>query len=42
MSDALKLIKRGTDEILTEGDLKKKLESGKQSPIRKTTLCPRS
>jgi hypothetical protein len=29
MSDALKLIKRGSDEILTESDLKKKLDSGK-------------
>ena len=34
MSDALKLIKRGTDEILTEGDLKKKLESGKQLTVK--------
>jgi tyrosyl-tRNA synthetase len=34
MSDALKLIKRGTDEILTEGDLKKKLESSKQLTVK--------
>ena len=34
MSDALKLIKRGTDEILTESDLKKKLDSGKQLIIK--------
>ena len=34
MSEALKLIKRGTDEILTEGDLKKKLESGKQLTVK--------
>ena len=30
MDDALKHIKRGSDEILTEDDLQKKLESGKQ------------
>ena len=30
MKEALALIKRGTDEILTESDLKKKLKSGKQ------------
>ena len=34
MSEALKLIKRGTDEVLTEGDLKKKLESGKQLTVK--------
>ena len=34
MKDALKLIKRGTDEILTEADLKKKFESGKQLVIK--------
>ena len=34
MSDALKLIKRGADEILTESDLKKKLDSGKQLIIK--------
>ena len=34
MNDALKLIKRGTDEILTESDLKKKLDSGKQLIIK--------
>ena len=34
MSEALKLIKRGTDEILTEGDLKKKLQSGKQLTVK--------
>ena len=34
MSDALKLIKRGVDEILTESDLKKKLDSGKQLIIK--------
>ena len=27
MKEALKLINRGTDEILTESDLKKKLDS---------------
>jgi tyrosyl-tRNA synthetase len=34
MKEALSLIKRGTDEILTEPDLKKKLESGKQLIIK--------
>ena len=34
MKEALKLIKRGTDEILTEVDLKKKLDSGKQLVIK--------
>ena len=34
MKDALKIIKRGTDEILTEADLKKKLDSGKQLVIK--------
>ena len=34
MKDALKLIKRGADEILTEADLKKKFESGKQLVIK--------
>ena len=34
MQDDLALIKRGTDEILTESDLKKKLESGKQLIIK--------
>tara|TARA_B100001113_G_scaffold106100_1_gene86082 strand:+ start:13784 stop:14971 length:1188 start_codon:yes stop_codon:yes gene_type:complete len=34
MKDALKLINRGTDEILTESDLKNKLESGKQLTIK--------
>ena len=34
MDEALSLIKRGTDEILTESDLKKKLESGKQLVIK--------
>ncbi|MDC3268834.1 tyrosine--tRNA ligase [Gammaproteobacteria bacterium] len=34
MNEALSLIKRGTDEILTESDLKKKLESGKQLIIK--------
>ena len=34
MKEALALIKRGTDEILTESDLKKKLESGKQLIIK--------
>ena len=31
MSDALKHIKRGSDEILTEDDLKKKLNKGIES-----------
>ena len=30
MQEDLAIIKRGTDEILTESDLKKKLDSGKQ------------
>ena len=30
MDEALALIKRGTDEILTETDLKNKLETGRQ------------
>ena len=34
MQDDLALIKRGTDEILTESDLKKKLESGKQLIVK--------
>ncbi|MDA9963350.1 tyrosine--tRNA ligase [Gammaproteobacteria bacterium] len=34
MKEALSLIKRGIDEILTESDLKKKLESGKQLIIK--------
>jgi tyrosyl-tRNA synthetase len=34
MKEALSIIKRGTDEILTEADLKKKLESGKQLVIK--------
>ena len=34
MKEALKLINRGTDEILTESDLKKKLDSGKQLIIK--------
>ena len=34
MSDALKLIKRGSDEILTEADLKKKLDSGKKLIVK--------
>jgi tyrosyl-tRNA synthetase len=34
MNEAISLIKRGTDEILTESDLKKKLESGKQLIIK--------
>ena len=34
MNEALSLITRGTDEILTESDLKKKLESGKQLIIK--------
>ncbi len=34
MKEALKLIKRGTDEILTESDLKKKLESGKKLVVK--------
>ena len=34
MSDALKHIKRGSDEILTEADLKKKLDSGKKLTVK--------
>ena len=34
MNEALKLIKRGTDEILTEADLQKKLDSGKQLIVK--------
>ena len=34
MKDALKIINRGTDEILTETDLEKKLKSGKQLVIK--------
>ena len=34
MEDALKIINRGTDEILTETDLEKKLKSGKQLVIK--------
>ena len=34
MKDALKIINRGTDEILTESDLKKKLDSGKQLIVK--------
>ena len=34
MKEALALIKRGTDEILTESDLKRKLKSGKQLIIK--------
>ena len=34
MDDALKHIKRGSDEILTEDDLQKKLESGKQLIVK--------
>ena len=34
MDEALSIIKRGTDEILTESDLKKKLESGRQLVIK--------
>ena len=34
MNEALKLIKRGTDEILTEADLKKKLDYGKQLVVK--------
>ena len=34
MNEALKLIKRGSDEILTEADLKKKLDSGKQLVVK--------
>ena len=34
MKDPINLIKRGTDEILTESDLKKKLDSGKQLIVK--------
>ena len=34
MDDELKLIKRGSDEILTEEDLQKKLESGRQLIVK--------
>ncbi len=34
MKEALAIIKRGTDEILIESDLKKKLESGKQLVVK--------
>jgi len=34
MYDALRLIKRGSDEILTESDLKKKLDSGKKLIVK--------
>ena len=34
MEEALKIINRGTDEILTESDLKKKLDSGKQLLVK--------
>jgi len=34
MTDALSIIKRGTDEILTESDLKSKLDSGRQLTIK--------
>ena len=34
MNDSLKLIKRGSDEILTESDLKKKLDSGKKLIVK--------
>ena len=34
MQEDLAIIKRGTDEILTESDLKKKLESGKQLVVK--------
>ena len=34
MDNALKHIKRGSDEILTEDDLQKKLESGKQLVVK--------
>ena len=34
MNDQLKLIKRGSDEILTEEDLQKKLQSGKQLIVK--------
>ena len=34
MEETLKIINRGTDEILTESDLKKKLDSGKQLIVK--------
>ncbi|RPG37924.1 MAG: tyrosine--tRNA ligase [Gammaproteobacteria bacterium TMED225] len=34
MNDALRLIKRGSDEILTESELKKKLDSGKKLIVK--------
>ena len=34
MNEALRLIKRGSDEILTESDLKKKLDSGKKLIVK--------
>jgi tyrosyl-tRNA synthetase len=34
MKESLAIIKRGTDEVLTESDLKKKLESGKQLVVK--------
>ena len=34
MNDALRLIKRGSDEILTESDLKKKIDSGKKLIVK--------
>ena len=34
MKDPINLIKRGSDEILTESDLKKKLDSGKQLIVK--------
>jgi len=34
MQEDLAIIKRGTDEILTESDLKKKLKSGKQLVVK--------
>ena len=42
MKEALKLINRGTDEILTESDLKKKLDSGKQLIIMIINCLPES
>ena len=40
MQDDLAIIKRGTDEILTESDLKKKLESGKQLIVKAGLILP--
>ena len=34
MKEELKLIKRGSDEILTEEDLQKKFESGRQLIVK--------